>query len=83
MRVETLFKRILSLPFSETCEKRHLPRHISRILFHSKKGDACGTCTYPLHLPVKDEATLYLHVSIAFMNSCPSHVNSVNEYSLQ
>lgn len=61
MRVETLFKRILSLPFSETCEKRHLPRHISRILFHSKKGDACGTCTYPLQLPVKDEATLYLH----------------------
>ncbi|RMX54672.1 hypothetical protein pdam_00009310 [Pocillopora damicornis] len=61
MRVETLFKRILPLPFSETSEKRHLPRHISRILFHSKKGDACRTCTYPLHLPVKDEATLYLH----------------------
>lgn len=61
MRAETLCKRILLLPFSKTCETRHLLRHITKILFHSKAGDAYETSANPFQLPIKDEATLYLH----------------------
>ena len=70
MRAKSQCKLISPLLFSNTWETRHLsPGIVNRtqsIRFHSNaRDDACESSASPLQLPVKDEATLYLHVSIA------------------